>query len=57
VLGSADRGAVGRLLLGGTAEGVLVNPRCPVLVVPRGVRSDAPPTEPDPPTARTKETA
>lgn len=40
VLGTAGRGAVGRLVLGSVADRVLRNARCPVLTVREGVRSD-----------------
>jgi nucleotide-binding universal stress UspA family protein len=38
VCGSRGRGAVGRVLLGSVAAGVMRKARCPVLIVPRGAR-------------------
>ncbi|MBJ7328586.1 MAG: universal stress protein [Solirubrobacteraceae bacterium] len=42
VVGSAHRGAIGRLAMGDVSRGVLQGAPCPVAVVPRGVTGAAP---------------
>jgi len=42
VVGSPHRGAVGRALIGSTAEGLLHGAPCPVVAAPRGYAAEAP---------------
>lgn len=43
VVGSGRKGMLGQLLLGTTSLNVAMHARCPVAVVPQGVRTDQPP--------------